>query len=134
MRTSGSVTANLGFGNCEPTVRVSEDNPSRGGVSRSAEFRWGVAVFRRRSARLTYALPVRNPFGSGDRPVIDPRWNEYLETGEFGGRAASTRTSESPHERELRDLMGSIVEPWQRYEATSRETLIRLRRLADLQL
>jgi hypothetical protein len=77
---------------------------------------------------------VRNPFGAGDKPVIDPRWQEYLETDEFGGRAARAHIGESPHERELRDLMTSIVAPWQRGDASSRETLIRLRRLADLQL
>ncbi|HEY7718282.1 MAG TPA: hypothetical protein VH915_05945 [Pedococcus sp.] len=77
---------------------------------------------------------MRLPFTSGDKPVIDPRWDEYLDTGGAGGPAARSRSSESPHERALRDLMGDIIDPWQRGEAASRETLIRLRRLADLQL
>lgn len=78
---------------------------------------------------------MRNPFGSGDQPVIDPRWHQYLDTSaEFLGQASAARPTESPHELELRELMATIINPWQNGDAPSRETLIRLRRLADLQL
>lgn len=78
---------------------------------------------------------MRNPFSSDDKPVIDPRWHQYLDTSaEFLGQASVSRPSESPHELELRDLMEDIITPWQNGCAASRETLIRLRRLADLQL
>ena len=77
---------------------------------------------------------MRNPFRSSDDPVIDPRWEEYLDTSEFGARGGSGGAEENPHDRELRELMSAVIRPWQLGEATSRETLLRLRRLADLHL
>lgn len=78
---------------------------------------------------------MRKPFSSDDKPVIDPRWHQYLDTSaDFLGQASVARPSESPHEQELRELMATIITPWQNGRAASRETLIRLRRLADLQL
>ena len=46
----------------------------------------------------------------------------------------SIPVEESAHNRELRELMTQIISPWQFGEASSRETLIRLKRLADQQL
>lgn len=77
---------------------------------------------------------MRNPSKPAEQPVIDPRWSEYLNTREFDRRAAPGSLAETPHERNLRDLMDSIIEPWQHGSVSSRETLIRLKRLADLQL
>ena len=77
---------------------------------------------------------MRNPITPAEQPVIDPRWSEYLDTREFGRRAAAGHLAETPHERNLRDLMDSIIQPWQHGSVSSRETLIRLKRLADLQL
>ena len=76
---------------------------------------------------------MRNPFTS-EEPVIDPRWSEYLDTSGFGARAPQHPVEESAHNRELRELMTQIISPWQFGEASSRETLIRLKRLADQQL
>ena len=67
--------------------------------------------------------------------MIDPRWNEYLHAGELGARVGTRPpVEESAHNRVLRELMAEIISPWQFGEASSRETLIRLKRLADLQL
>ena len=77
---------------------------------------------------------MRNPITPDETPVFDPRWSEYLDTREFGRRAAAGPQAETPHERNLRDLMDSIIQPWQHGSVSSRETLIRLKRLADLQL
>jgi hypothetical protein len=66
--------------------------------------------------------------------VIDPRWNEYLQANELGARVGRAPMEESAHNRQLRELMAEIISPWQFGEAGSRETLIRLKRLADLQL
>jgi hypothetical protein len=77
---------------------------------------------------------VRNPNSSSEKPVIDPRWNEYLDTSGLGARATAAPVEESAHNRVLRELMAEIISPWQFGEASSRETLIRLKRLADLQL
>ena len=77
---------------------------------------------------------MRNPIKPDVKPVFDPRWSEYLDTREVGRRAAAGPQAETPHERNLRDLMDSIIQPWQHGSVSSRETLIRLKRLADLQL
>jgi hypothetical protein len=77
---------------------------------------------------------VRNPNSSSEKPVIDPRWNEYLDTSGLGARITAAPLEESAHNRALRELMAEIISPWQFGEASSRETLIRLKRLADLQL
>lgn len=67
--------------------------------------------------------------------MIDPRWNEYLDSsGGLGTRPTAAPVEESAHNRVLRELMAEIISPWQFGEASSRETLIRLKRLADLQL
>jgi hypothetical protein len=77
---------------------------------------------------------VRNPNSSSEKPVIDPRWNEYLQATERSARVGRAPVEESAHNRVLRELMAEIISPWQFGEASSRETLIRLKRLADLQL
>ncbi|MDF2144136.1 hypothetical protein [Knoellia sp. p5-6-4] len=82
---------------------------------------------------------MRNPNSSSEKPVIDPRWNEYLDTSGLdtsglGARPTAAPVEESAHNRVLRELMAEIISPWQFGEASSRETLIRLKRLADLQL
>ena len=77
---------------------------------------------------------MRNPIKPDEKPVIDPRWSEYLDTREFGRRAASGDLAETPHERNLRDQKDTINEPWKHGSVSSRETLNRLKRLADLQL
>ena len=70
-----------------------------------------------------------------EKPVIDPRWNEYLEPRDLDARQpARAPLEESARNRELRELMAEIISPWQFGEVSSRETLIRLKRLADLQL
>lgn len=68
--------------------------------------------------------------------MIDPRWSEYLDTKDLGARPTQAKApvEESAHNRQLRQLMSEIISPWQFGEASSRETLIRLKRLADLQL
>lgn len=78
---------------------------------------------------------MRNPFTPSEKPVIDPRWNEYLDAKDLGARPiAKAPVEESAHNRQLRELMAEIISPWQFGEVSSRETLIRLKRLADLQL
>jgi hypothetical protein len=78
---------------------------------------------------------VRNPTTPSQKPVIDPRWNEYLEPRDLDARQPTRAPlEESARNRELRDLMAEIISPWQFGEVSSRETLIRLKRLADLQL
>ena len=70
-----------------------------------------------------------------EKPVFDPRWNEYLVPKEIAARQpAQAPVEESAHNRQLRELMTEIISPWQFGEVNSRETLIRLKRLADLQL
>ena len=68
--------------------------------------------------------------------MIDPRWSEYLDTKDLGARSTQAKApvEESAHNRQLRELMADIIAPWQFGEVSSRETLIRLKRLADLQL
>ncbi len=78
---------------------------------------------------------MRNPTTPQDEPVIDPRWNEYLVPKDVAARPpAQAPVEESAHNRQLRELMTEIISPWQFGEVSSRETLIRLKRLADLQL
>jgi hypothetical protein len=78
---------------------------------------------------------VRNPLTPSEKPVIDPRWNEYLVPRDVAARPlAKAPVEESAHNRQLRELMAEIISPWQFGEVSSRETLIRLKRLADLQL
>lgn len=79
---------------------------------------------------------MRNPLTPPEKPVIDPRWSEYLDTKDLGARSTQAKApvEESAHNRQLRELMADIIAPWQFGEVSSRETLIRLKRLADLQL
>jgi hypothetical protein len=74
------------------------------------------------------------PFTQSAVPDIDLRWLEYLYPQTPDPDAPADSAPASPHELELRALMDQILEPWENGARSSRDALIRLRKLANERL